>query len=89
MLNGESAEITLPPRLCSLLEILDEFDQRKSFTAQCTGIDFLVERDREHGYLINFNVRSRSKHFLGLRSVLCPTVGQRKLNGRFAHVLSA
>ena len=89
VLNSESAKITLPPRLCSLLDILDEYDQRKSFIAQCAGVDFAVEGDREHGYLINFNARSRPKHFLGLRSVWSPTAGQRKANGRFAHMLSA
>lgn len=89
VLNGKSGEVILPPRLRSLLEILDECDQRKSFIAQCAGVDFAVEGDREHGYLINFNVRSRRMHFLRLRSVQPPTAGQRKLNGRFAHMLSA
>lgn len=88
-LNNESAKITLPPRLCSLLDVLDEYDRRKSFIAQCAGLDFVVEGNREQGYFIDFNVRSRPKHFPGLRTVWSPTAGQRKANGRFAHMLSA
>jgi hypothetical protein len=88
VLNSESAKITLPLRLSSLLDILDEYDRRESFIARCAGVDFVVEGDREQGYSINFNVRTRPKRFPGLRTVLCPTASQRKANGSFAHMLS-
>ena len=88
-LDDESGKITLPPRLCSALNIFDEWDHRKSFTAHCSGVDLPVEGDRERGYLINFHVRSQPKHFLGLSSVRSQSTFQRKLNGRFAHMLSA
>jgi hypothetical protein len=88
-LDDESGKITLPPRLCSALDTLDEWDHRESFTAHCSGVDLPVEGDREHGYLISFHVRSQSKHSLGISSVRSQTTCQRKLNGHFAHMLSA
>lgn len=89
LLNRESAQVTLPPRLSSILAILDQFGHRQSFVAECGGVRFPVECDAERGYFVDFNQGSRSKHAFGVRDVLSPTVEQRKLNGRFAHMLSA
>jgi hypothetical protein len=89
LLNCESAQVTLPPRLSSLMEILDQSDQLKSFMAECGSVRFPVEHDRERGYFIDFNRGSRWKHVSGVKWVVSPTVEQRKLNGRFAHMLSA
>lgn len=89
LLDRESAQVTLPPRLSSLMEILDQSDQRKSFMAECGSVRFPVEHDRERGYFINFDAASRKKRFSGVEWPVSPTARQRKLNGRFAHTLSA
>lgn len=89
VLNRESAQVTLPPRLSKVLAILDQSGHRQSFVAECGGVQFPVECDAERGYFVDFNQGSRSKHAFGVKYVFSPTAEQRKLNGRFAHMLSA
>ncbi|MFM0629620.1 hypothetical protein [Paraburkholderia xenovorans] len=89
LLNRESAQVILPPRLLSLMEILDRSDQRRSFMAECGSVRFPVKHDWERGYFIDLNMGSGRKRFLGVKWAISSTAEQRKLNGRFAHMLSA
>ncbi|MFM0559281.1 hypothetical protein [Paraburkholderia sediminicola] len=67
LLNRESAQVTLPPRLSSLMEILDQSDRCKSFMAECGSVRFPVEHDRERGFFIDFNRGLRWKHAFGVK----------------------
>ncbi|MFM0145494.1 hypothetical protein [Paraburkholderia sp. RL18-085-BIA-A] len=89
LLSPESAQVTLPPRLTSLIEILDQFDRRKSFIAECGSVRFAVKHDSGRGYFIDFNAAVRRETLFNVKRLFSQSADQRKLNGRFAHMLSA
>ncbi|WP_132375840.1 hypothetical protein [Paraburkholderia sp. BL9I2N2] len=88
LLNTESAQVTLPPRLSLLLEVLDQCDRQKLFIAECGGDRFAVKHDSGRGYFIDFNAVVRTRGF-NVTRFFRQSAGQRKLNGRFAYMLSA
>jgi hypothetical protein len=89
LLSPESAQVTLPTRLISLIEILDQFDRRKSFIAEYGSARFAIKHDSERGYFIDFNAAVRRETLFNVKRLFSQSAGQRELNGRFAHMLSA
>ncbi|WP_156955157.1 hypothetical protein [Paraburkholderia caledonica] len=89
LLDVDSAQVTLPPRLASLMEVLDGCDQMKSFVVDCGGTRYLVKHESGRGHFVDFSTPRRRGFSAGAMQLFSPSPAQQRLNGRFAHMLSA
>jgi hypothetical protein len=89
LLDVKSANVTLPPRLASLMNVLDGCDQLKSFVADCDGTRYLVKHETGRGYFVDFSATCRRGIAASAMQLFSFSRAQRRLNGRFAHMLSA
>ena len=89
LLDLKSAHVTLPPRLASLMEVLNGCDQLKSFVADWGGTRYLVKHETGRGYFVDFSAPCRRGFAAGAMQLFSSSSAQRRLNGRFAHMLSA
>lgn len=89
LLDVKSAHVTVPLRLASLMEVLADCDQLKSFVADCGGTRYLVKHEAGRGHFVDFGAPCRHGSAEGVAQTFSPSPAQRRLNGRFAHMLSA
>jgi hypothetical protein len=89
LLDVDSAQVTLPPRLASLMEVLDGCDHMKSFVADCGGTRYLVKHESGRGHFVDFSAPRRRGFAAGAMELFSSSPAQQRLNGRFAHMLSA
>jgi hypothetical protein len=89
LLDVDSARVTLPPRLASLMEVLDGCDHMESFVADCGGTRYLVRHESGRGHFVDFSAPSRRGFAAGAMQLFSSSPAQQRLNGRYAHMLSA
>jgi hypothetical protein len=89
LLDVNTSLVTLPPRLASLMEVLDGCDQLKSFVADCGGTRYLLKHEPGRGHFVDFSAPCGRGFAAGVMQIFSSSTAQRRLNGRFAHMLSA
>ncbi|MBT2790416.1 hypothetical protein [Paraburkholderia strydomiana] len=89
LLDVDSAQVTLPPRLASLMGFLDGCDQMESFVADCGGTRYLVRHESGRGHFVDFSAPRRRGFAAGAMQLFSSSPAQQRLNGRYAHMLSA
>ncbi|MFM0517262.1 hypothetical protein PQR08_07490 [Caballeronia jiangsuensis] len=85
----KSSRLTLSPRLSALLDILEKSERQISMSVKVDGVSYRVERKQNGDYVVGAR-RSYGERWLSrLRLFEAATESQRRLNGQFAHLLSA
>ena len=84
-----SSRLTLSPRLSALLGILEKTERRLAMRVKLDGVAYWVEYKPEGEYVVGARLSLRERWLFKLQLFETPTASQRRLNGRFAHLLSA
>jgi hypothetical protein len=84
-----SSRIMLPPRLTALLAELERSERRTSTSVMVDRVRYGVEGTPEAKFVLGSTLRFAEQLARGLQSVASPNPAQRRLNRRFAHLLSA
>ncbi len=84
-----SSRIILPPRLTALLAELERSERRTSTSAMVDGVTYRVEGSPDTEFALGSKLGFAEQLVRGLQSVASPNAAQRRLNRRFAHMLSA
>ncbi|WP_250483973.1 hypothetical protein [Caballeronia sp. GaOx3] len=84
-----SSRLTLSPRLSALLGILEKSERQISMSVKVDGVSYRVERKQDGEYVVGARLSLVERSLSSLRLFEAPTESQRRLNGRFAHLLSA
>ncbi|SAL77251.1 hypothetical protein [Caballeronia telluris] len=84
-----SSRLILPPRLTALLVELERSERRTSTIVTVDGASYRVEGTLEAELVLGSRLRFAGRLVRGLQSVASPNAAQRRLNRRFAHMLSA
>lgn len=84
-----STRLTLSPRLSALLGILEKSERQISMTVKVDGVSYRVERKQDGEYVVGARLGFGERWLSRLRLFEAPTESQRRLNGQFAHLLSA
>jgi hypothetical protein len=84
-----SSRLTLSPRLSALLDILEKSERQVSMIVKVDEVSYRVERKQDGDYFVGARLSSGERWLSRLRLFEAPTESQRRLNGQFAHLLSA
>lgn len=84
-----SSRLTLSPRLSALLGILETSERQISMSVKVDGVSYRVERKQNGEYVVGARLSIRERCLSKLRLFEAPSESQRRLNGQFAHLLSA
>ncbi|SAK95299.1 hypothetical protein AWB82_06897 [Caballeronia glebae] len=84
-----SSRLTLSPRLSALLGILEKSERRITMRIKVDGVTYRVECKQDGEYVVGARLSLGERWLSRLRLFEAPTESQRRLNGRFAHLLSA
>ena len=85
----DSSGMIVSPRLSDLLDVLDKTERRMSMRVRYQGVVYRVERERAGRYLLGPKASLCERWISNLQTVTSPSRAQQRLNGRFAHMLSA
>jgi hypothetical protein len=86
-LDVRTKEVFIPPRLSSILAMMEKTEALPSTTVILGGRAFHIELDEEGGYRLPAGTRPLAGRG-AFRSIVTPNRAQRIANGRFAHLLS-
>ncbi|WP_244815407.1 hypothetical protein [Caballeronia sp. Lep1P3] len=84
-----SSRLTLPPRLSALLAQLEHSERRTSTNVTVEGVTYRVEGTPDAEFFMGSKLGLAERLVRGLQSIASPNTAQRRLNRRFAHMLSA
>ncbi|SAL58968.1 hypothetical protein [Caballeronia humi] len=86
---ADSSSIIITPRVSDLLDGLEKSDRRTSIRVKYEGVSYRVECKPAGTYVVGPKVSVGERRIPELRMIASPNSAQRRLNGRFAHMLSA
>jgi hypothetical protein len=86
---ADSSSIIITPRLSDLLDVLEESDRRTSIRVKYEGVSYRVECKPAGTYVVDPKASDGERWMRELQMIASPNSAQRRLNGRFAHMLSS
>ena len=84
-----SGRLTLSPRLSALLGTLEKTERRTSIRVKLDGVTYRAECKPAGEYVLGSKLSIGERWICTLQLLESPTSAQRRLSGRFAHMLSA
>lgn len=85
----DSSGIIVSPRLTDLLDVLDKTERRISIRVKYQGVVYRVDCMRAGRCVLGPEASLRERWISNLGMLASPSRAQQRLNGRFAHLLSA
>jgi hypothetical protein len=85
----DSSSIIITPRLSELLDVLEKSGRRTSIRVKYEGVSYRVECKPAGTYVVGPRASVGERWISELRMIALPNSARRRLNGRFAHMLSA
>lgn len=85
----DSSGMIVSPRISDLLDVLDKTEPRMSMRVKYQGVVYRVQCKRAGRYMLGPKAGLCERWISNLQTVTSPGRAQRRLNGRFAHLLSA
>ncbi|KXV02634.1 hypothetical protein CR51_19930 [Caballeronia megalochromosomata] len=84
-----SSRLVLSPRVSAFLGILEKTERLITMRVNVNGVIYRIERKPGGEYVVGAKLSLCERWLSRLRLFEAPTEAQRRLNGRFAHLLSA